>query len=292
MGLVLFRNGLGMRRILILGILVAGIWAFSELQLKPANLVPTPGGVRIAREFFSRALSPAISYEADFVPRDTPPLLWKALQAAATTVVFASAAMSLALVWGLILGFLASTAWWIGDPVGGPGPVGLFLRRSVAPMVYGGTRVLIACMRSIHELIWAVLFLAAFGLSHLSAALAIAIPFGGTLAKIFSEMIDEAPRDVAHALRGSGASSPHVYLLGLLPRALPDMTAYAFYRFECALRSSAILGFFGYPTLGFYIAASFENLHYGEVWTYLYTLFFLVTLVDWWSGALRRRFVT
>jgi phosphonate transport system permease protein len=146
-------------------------------------------------------------------------------------------------------------------------------------------------MRSIHELIWAVLFLAAFGLSHLSAAIAIAIPFGGTLAKIFSEMIDEAPRDVAHALRGSGASAPQVYLLGLLPRALPDMTAYAFYRFECALRSSAILGFFGYPTLGFYIAASFENLHYGEVWTYLYTLLVLVILVDWWSGALRKRFV-
>ena len=290
-GVTFLRNGLGMRRILILGILAAGIWAFSELQLKPTNLVPTPGGMRIAWEFFSRALSPAIIYEADFVPRDTPPLLWKALQAAATTVVFASAAMSLALVWGLILGFLASTAWWIGDPAGGQSPVGLFLRRSVAPVVYGGTRVLIACMRSIHELIWAVLFLAAFGLSHLSAALAIAIPFGGTLAKIFSEMIDEAPRDVAHALRGSGASSPQVYLLGLLPLALPDMTAYAFYRFECALRSSAILGFFGYPTLGFYIAASFENLHYGEVWTYLYTLFLLVTLVDWWSGALRRRFV-
>ena len=290
-GRIFFHNGLGMRRILILGILVAGIWAFHELQLQPSNLVPTAGGMRIAWEFFSRALSPAITYEAEFVPRDTPPLLWKALQAAATTVVFASAAMSLALVWGLILGFLASTAWWIGDPAGGSSPVGLFLRRSVAPVVYGGTRVLIAFMRSIHELLWAVLFLAAFGLSHLSAAIAIAIPFGGTLAKIFSEMIDEAPRDVAHALRGSGASSPQVYLLGLLPRALPDMTAYAFYRFECALRSSAILGFFGYPTLGFYLAASFENLHYGEVWTYLYTLFLLVTLVDWWSGALRRRFV-
>jgi phosphonate transport system permease protein len=145
-------------------------------------------------------------------------------------------------------------------------------------------------MRSVHELLWAVLLLAAFGLSHLSAAVAIAIPFGGTLAKIFAEMIDEAPRDVAEAYRGSGASSTQVYLLGLLPRALPDMIAYAFYRFECALRSSAILGFFGYPTLGFFIAASFENLHYGEVWTYLYTLFFLVTVVDWWSGALRKRF--
>ena len=75
----------------------------------------------------------------------------------------------------------------------------------------------------------------------------------------------------------------------MLPRALPDMGAYAFYRFECALRSSAILGFFGYPTLGYYISLSFENLYYREVWTYLYALVLLVALVDWWSGALRRR---
>ena len=68
---------------------------------------------------------------------------------------------------------------------------------------------------------------------------------------------------------------------------MPDILAYSFYRFECALRSSAVLGFFGYPTLGFYIAASFENLYFGEVWTYLYTLFLLVALVDVWSGRIR-----
>ena len=290
-GMAFLHRGLGVRRTLILAILAGGIWAFVQLDLKLADLVPTSGGMRVAWAFFSRALSPAIVYEAEFVPSDTPPLLWKALQAAGTTVVFASAAMSLALIWGLLLGFLASTSWWVGDPAGGAGPVTAFVRRSIAPVVYGSTRVLIAFMRSIHELIWAVLFLAAFGLSHLSAAIAIAIPFGGTLAKIFSEMIDEAPRDVAYAYRGSGASATQVYLFGLLPRALPDMIAYSFYRFECALRSSTILGFFGYPTLGFYIAASFENLHYGEVWTYLYTLLVLVILVDWWSGALRKRFV-
>jgi phosphonate transport system permease protein len=72
---------------------------------------------------------------------------------------------------------------------------------------------------------------------------------------------------------------------------LPDLTAYTFYRFECALRSSAVLGFFGFPTLGYYIAASFENLHYGEVWTYLYALFILIVIVEWWSGIIRRRFV-
>ena len=47
---------------------------------------------------------------------------------------------------------------------------------------------------------------------------------------------------------GAGAGSRQVFVFGLLPRALPDMGAYAFYRFECALRSAAILGFFGFSS--------------------------------------------
>ena len=115
----ILHRGMGLRRILILIILGAGLWAFSQLNLSPADLIPNPGGLQVAGKFFSRALSPALTYEAEFVPANTQPLLWKALQAAGTTVVFAAAAMSLALVAGLILGFLASTAWWVGDPAGG-----------------------------------------------------------------------------------------------------------------------------------------------------------------------------
>ena len=128
-------------------------------------------------------------------------------------------------------------------------------------------------------------------IGDVTAVIAIVIPFAGTFAKVFSEIIDEAPRETARALRATGAAPVQIFLFGLLPRALPDMAAYAFYRFECALRSSAILGFFGFPTLGYYIAASFENLHYSEVWTYLYALGLLVITADWWSGALRRRLV-
>jgi phosphonate transport system permease protein len=150
-------------------------------------------------------------------------------------------------------------------------------------------RVAIALMRSIHELLWAVLLLAAFGVHPLTAVLAIAIPYSGTLAKVIAEMIDEADRDAAAALRDLGGTSGQVYFVGLVPRALPDIGAYAFYRLECGLRSSAVLGFFGFPTLGYYIAASFENLHFNEVWTYLYTLGLLVALFDGWSGAVRGR---
>ncbi|MCP5111942.1 MAG: phosphonate ABC transporter permease, partial [bacterium] len=53
---------------------------------------------------------------------------------------------------------------------------------------------------------------------------------------------------------------------------------------------SAVLGFFGFPTIGLYIQQSFRSGHYGEVWTYLYTLVATIVIFDAWSGALRRRF--
>ena len=136
-----------------------------------------------------------------------------------------------------------------------------------------------------------MLFLAAFGITPLSAVFAIAIPYGGTLAKIFSEMIDEADHRPARALRAAGASGLQVYFFGLVPRALPDMLAYAFYRFECALRSSAVLGFFGYETIGREIEQAFQSTNYGEVWTHLYVLMAVIILFDAWSGQLRKRFV-
>ena len=92
-------------------------------------------------------------------------------------------------------------------------------------------------------------------------------------------------------MRAVGASAMQVYCIGLLPRALPDMTAYAFYRFECTLRSAAILGFFGFETLGYFIERAFLEGAYGETWSHLFALLLLVVAADWWSGAFRRSFV-
>ena len=274
------------RAFVLAAIGILGLWAFVELGLTPAVMLPRGEDLRVLARFLSHALHPALSYEGAYVPADAPPLLAKALDGARRTVMFAAASMSIALVIGAVFGFLGSTAWWAGDSKGEAGSIG----RVVGPAVYAVTRITMTLLRSIHELLWAVLFLSAFGLSGTSAALAIAIPYGGTLAKVFSEMIDEAPRDAADALRGAGARPSQIYLFGLVVRALPDIAAYTFYRFECAVRSSAILGFFGPETLGKFIRQSWNESYYGEVWTYLYVLFALVAFMDWWSGALRRRF--
>lgn len=268
---------------LALALLISAALALSLLDTSFADLVPIAGGARIVGEFFQAMWQPAFEYESE-VPAGTDPIGWAAFAGARRTLVFAAAGMSLALVLGLVLGFLGSTAWW---------DVTAASRRTrwLQRLLYLFARTWIVGMRSVHELLWAVLFLAAFGLNTFGAVIAIAIPYGGTLAKIFSELIDEAPRDSARALRELGASPTQQFVFGLVPRALPDMCAYAFYRFECAVRSSAVLGFFGFPTLGYSIAQAFENLHYREVWTYLYALIALVLIVELWSGSLRRRFV-
>ncbi len=266
-------GSLGTGGLVIAGLAAAALASALVLGLGPGGLLPGSGGLRLAADFFGRAFSPALAFEGSYSEGGSCAVLLQALRAAVQTVVFAAAAVSLALVAGLALGFLGASAWWPD-------------RR--AALVTAPVRLLAALMRSVHELIWAVLLLAAFGTDPLVAVIAIAIPYAGTLAKVCAEMIDEAPRDAAGALTAAGATPLQGFLVGLLPRAAPDLAAYTFYRFECALRSAAVLGFFGFPTLGYYLSVSFENLHYGEVWTYLYVLFVLVLAVDWWSGRLRR----
>lgn len=266
-------GSLGTGGIIVGTLLLAGVWAGIRLDLEPADLVPGKGGLRLAGDFLGHALRPALAFQGEWSDGSRWGVLAQAGRGALWTVAFAGAAISLALPGGLVLGILGASSWW-------PDGRGAWL---TVP-----ARAVAALLRSIHELIWAVLLLAALGTDPLVAVVAIALPYTGILAKVFAEMIDEAPRPAAAALVQAGASPLQGFFWGVLPRAAPDLLAYTFYRFECALRSSAVLGFFGFPTLGFYLAASFENLHYGEVWTYLYVLFGLVALGDWWSGRIRQ----
>ena len=279
----------GRRRLWILAVATAAVLSALGLGVRPEGLVPTGGGSSILTSFLGAAFTPALTYEVA-VPTGTSPLLLKVLDALRRTLVFAAAGMSLAILIGFPLGLLASSAVWDGRQPGRSWALRI-TRRFGGTTLFVALRTLIALMRSVHELLWAVLLLAALGLHPFSAVCAIAIPYGGTLAKVFSEILDEAPTDSAEVLRASGAGRWQAFCLGLLPRALPDMAAYAFYRFECAVRSSAVLGFFGFPTLGYFLKIAFDNHRFHEVWTYLWALILTVVLLEMVSSALRRRVV-
>lgn len=136
-------------------------------------------------------------------------------------------------------------------------------------------RVLAASVRAIHELFWALLFLHVFGLTPLTGLLAIAIPYTGIFAKVFAEILSEQPDDAVRMLPPR-TSAWATWLCVRLPQAWPQMRGYFFTRAECGLRSSAVLGFVGLPTLGYHLGAALSYGAYADAGAYLLALIALI----------------
>lgn len=118
-------------------------------------------------------------------------------------------------------------------------------------------------IRALHEIFWALLLLNVTGLSPLTGVLAIGLPYTGIFAKVFSEYLDEADARAEAAI--PQVRQPLVRLLWVrLPACLPQIGTYSLYRLECGLRSSAVLGFIGLPTLGFHLESYFKQAYYAE----------------------------
>ncbi|MEC5127091.1 ABC transporter permease subunit [Verrucomicrobiales bacterium BCK34] len=278
-------SSIGSKRWVFVGFTLIFLVCAWKLGLTPKGLIPADSNhwERTGR-FFQAALQPALDYEDANVPDDAEPILVKGMRGILQTLKFAFGAMSLAVPTALVLGFFGSSAWW-------PEPCGKGTKM-ILRAVFGASRFLMSFLRSIHELIWALLFLSAMGVSPLAGMVALALPFSGTLGKVFSELIDEEARDAAEALKAIGHGPLQTFLVGIFPRALPNLITYSFYRFECALRSSAVLGFVGIETIGLYIQLSHEEFYYREVWTYLYLLIAMIVVVDLWGATIRRRLQT
>ncbi|MCP5160872.1 MAG: ABC transporter permease [Hahellaceae bacterium] len=144
-----------------------------------------------------------------------------------------------------------------------------------------------AFIRAIHELFWALLFIQLMGLSPLAGVLAIAIPYAGTFAKIYGELFEEVDPSAWQALpSGTGYLSGFFYTL--LPQALRPMMIYTSYRLECGIRSSAVLGFIGLPTIGFFLETALKQGLYSEAAALFYALVLVIVTMRWW---LQRRLV-
>ncbi len=152
----------------------------------------------------------------------------------------------------------------------------------LAPLYrFGPIRLFCIAIRSIHELFWAILLLQVTGLSATTGVLAIAIPYAGIFAKVFSEYLDEAdPRPAA--VLPPGADFVSVHFFARLPLALREIGIYVLYRLECGLRSSAVLGFVGLPTLGFQLDTFFKMGMYGAVAAVLIVYYVMIATIRLW----------
>jgi len=143
-------------------------------------------------------------------------------------------------------------------------------------------RLFCAFTRSIHEIFWAFLLMPLVGLNSICGILAIAIPYGGVFAKVYAEIRQESNLQASEALpESTGRVSS--FLFTTLPIIYKDAKNYTSYRFECALRSSAILGFIGLPTIGYHLETAFREGMYSEAAALLYIFYMLVITLKFWT---------
>jgi len=230
------------------------------------------GGLANFGAFWAASLHPAVA----------PDFLARIARASGITFAYAVCGTVLSVAIGAIGGGLASKVFWLSFCPQGSRGYGWGLAG------WGLVRGVLIPPRAIHELIWGLLLLNILGLDPVVAVLAIALPFGASVAKVFSEILDETPTDPLYALLNAGISPPKAWLYGFLPLALPNLLSYTFYRFECSLRSAAVLGVIGAGGLGYELLLSLQSLRYDELWTGFYGLLLLNGLVDSWSATLRR----
>ena len=206
-------------------------------------------------------------------PKLTGEIIKLGFESAWITLAYAVAGMTLAFIFAFVFGILASGILAENE-----------VSRKFSKVIFRG---ILGFMRAIHELIWALLFVAAVGLTPFAAIFALAIPYGGNLGKIYADILNDVTSEPIEALRASGASKFQLLIYGYLPIAKVDMISYTMYRFECAIRSSTIMSFVGLGGLGFQIQLSLQDLNYSEVWTFMFFLTALVVLIDSWSNLFR-----
>jgi len=162
-------------------------------------------------------------------------------------------------------------------------------RMAAGPFVVRlAARVLLIVLRSVPELVWALVFVRVVGLGPAAGVLAIALTYGGMQGKVYAEILESGEAQVTQTLLRNGSSRLQAFAYGLLPQNAAELTSYTVYRWECAIRSSVVLGFVGAGGLGQLMDGSLKMFAGGEVLTMLLVFVALVALADRLSAALRR----
>jgi phosphonate transport system permease protein len=227
------------------------------------------------------SLQPTLNFLAGFVPpRMDGEFLWLVLRETWRTVAIATAGLALALLLALPLTLLSVRSLSVSGLAGRMALLPASLRFAL--------RALMVVLRSVPELVWALVFVRVVGLGPTAGVLAIALTYAGMLGKVYGEILESGDPHPAASLLRNGAGRVQAFFYGLLPQNAGELTSYTVYRWECAIRSSAVLGFVGAGGLGQQMDASMKMFNGGEVSTMLLVFVLLVAGTDRLSAFLRR----
>lgn len=197
------------------------------------------------------------------------------------TIAMATAGLTLALLGAIPMTLLVTERLSLSRlGTGRISLAGRWIRQSV--------RWLLILLRSVPELVWALLFVRIVGLGPTAGVLAIALTYCGMLGKVFAEVLESSDAHATESLLRNGSGRLGALFYGALPESASELVSYTVYRWECAIRGSVVMGFVGAGGLGQRMDESMKMLAGGEVATMLLVFILLVASADGVSKICRK----
>jgi phosphonate transport system permease protein len=159
------------------------------------------------------------------------------------------------------------------------------------PITYPLGRFLMTISRSIHEIVWALFFVAVLGLGALPGIFAIAVRSVGFIAKMSAEAIEDIELGPLDAIRATGANRFQVLLFAILPQVLPQVMGVILFEWEINIRRSAILGLVGAGGLGLVFFRQMNTFNYHGVTTVIIAILGIIIIGEIVSHFTRKRMI-
>jgi len=266
------RDPAALRRFLMTCIALAILWPMMQLAQFDVFALFEDRNLKVFTNFLIQFFPPNLQLS----------FLSLVLKATLETLAMATAGIALAMLMAIPLGLIITYSLSISR-------IGPASGHQIAKLGRYFARMLMLLLRGIPEIVWALLLVRVFGLGPIAGVLAIAITYGGMLAKVYSEILETENTLPAKALLMLGSGRINAFLYGLLPGASQELASYTIYRWECAVRASVVMGFVGAGGLGQLMDQSMKMLNGGEVSTILIIFLLLVLLADYISLIIRRQ---
>lgn len=161
---------------------------------------------------------------------------------------------------------------------------------TIKPLYYI-TRIGMNILRTIPDLVLAVIFVGLFGVGVFPGILALIIFSLGILAKLFGETVEAVDMDPLEAMKASGANIFQVIYYGLVPQVLPQFTSFVLYVFEINIRASVVLGLVGAGGIGLTLDRELNFYNYPNAMAVIILIFITVIVIEFISTKIREALI-
>ncbi|TDQ36221.1 phosphonate ABC transporter, permease protein PhnE [Aureibacillus halotolerans] len=172
-------------------------------------------------------------------------------------------------------------------------PIALLISNNTTPhpLISRVLRFIVSVMRTVPDLVWALLFVISVGLGSFAGILTIMVDTIAFCARFFSERIEEIDKGPMEAIKSTGSNRLGVYAASVLPIGFPSFVATSLFSVEKAIRSAVVLGLVGAGGIGIELSTSMSLMKYDEAFMIIIIIFVVVVAFEQLSAAIRKRLI-